>query len=110
MFSNKTIETPQLIETSAKNYLYYNLKQCHHNRVNVYYYVLNIGVFIAFVVITGLVLYYCSKRKLSEYDQKQKMLKDQEYILSKIRFYQDINDSKKQSQETSITDLPFITQ
>lgn len=100
--------TPKLIETSARNYLYYTLKECHGNRINVYYYALNIGVFILFVGTAILVLYYCSHRKMSEYDKQQKMLRDQEYVLSKIRFYQEIQDSKQQSYASDITNLPFI--
>lgn len=100
--------TPKLIETSARNYLYYTLKECHGNRINVYYYALNTVVFILFVGTAILVLYYCSHRKMSEYDKQQKMLRDQEYVLSKIRFYQEIQDSKQQSYASDITNLPFI--
>jgi len=109
MFSNAVPETPNLIESSAKNYLFYNLQQCHKNRVSVYYYVLNISVFVIFVGITAFILYSCSQRKISEYEQRQNMLRDQEYVLSKIRFYQDIQKKRAQSEGTGITDLPFTT-
>lgn len=110
MFSNEVSESPKLIETSAKNYLYYTLHQCHQNRVGVYYYALNIGVLVLFLGITAAVLYYCSQRKLTEYDQRQKMMRDQEYVLSKIRFYQEMKDTRQSSQSSGITDLPFTLQ
>ena len=76
---------PKLIENSAKNYLFQTLKQCHNNRVTIYYYVYNIGIFVLFILILGFTLYYCNKNKLSELDKKKKMLLDQQYILSKIQ-------------------------
>jgi hypothetical protein len=102
------MENPRLIENSARYYLYNTLKQCHTNRVSVYYYVLNIGVFLLFVTITGATLYYCNKTKLSDYDKQQRMLKDQQYVLSKIRYYQDDSKTKRESQYSGITGLPYI--
>lgn len=101
------MEYPRLIENSAKNYLLQTLQKCHNNRVSIYYYALNIGVFILFVGVVGLVLYYCSKQKLSDYDKQQKNLKDQQYILSKIRYYQEDKKQENQSRISDITNLPY---
>ena len=38
-----------------------------------------------FILIFGIGLYYCYKQKPSEYELHKKMLKDQQYILSKIK-------------------------
>lgn len=103
------MENPRLIENSARNYLYQTLQKCHTNRVSIYYYVLNIGVFLLFVGIFGLALYYCSKQKLTEYEKQQKILKDQQYVLSKIRYYQEDKKERQRSQISGITDLPYIT-
>jgi hypothetical protein len=99
------MEYPTLIEANAQNYLYNVLKQCHETRINIYYYVLNISVFLLFIGIGGYVLYYCHTHKLSDYEKEKKMIKDQQYILSKIRFYQEEN---KQQNQSSITQLPFV--
>jgi len=99
---------PRLIENSAKHYLFETLQKCHTNRVSVYYYALNIGVFLLFVGIFGLALYYCSKQKLSEYEKQQKILKDQQYVMSKIRYYQEDKKQRHESQITGITDLPYM--
>jgi len=96
---------PSLIEPNAKYYLFSSLKSCHENRVNLYYYALNISVFVIFVGITGYLLYYCHKHKLSDYEKERKMIRDQQYIMSKIRFYQ---EESKQRNESSITALPFV--
>jgi hypothetical protein len=100
---------PRLIENSAKNYLFQTLQKCHTNRVSIYYYALNFGVLFLFLGAIGLILYYCSKQKLSEYEKQQKMMKDQSYVLSKIRYYQEDKKDRHQSQISSITDLPYIT-
>jgi hypothetical protein len=82
------MEYPKLIDHSARNYMQNALHACHENRVKIYYYALNIGVFIVFVSIVALVLYYCYRNKPTAYERHQKMMRDQEYVLSKIRYYQ----------------------
>jgi len=99
---------PRLIENSAKYYLYNTLQQCHNNRVGLYYYVLNGTVFLVFCLVVGFTLYYCSRYKLSEYEKSQRMLQDQQYIMSKIRYYKDEVKHTNQTQGTSITNLPFV--
>ena len=97
---------PKLIENSAKNYLFQTLKQCHNNRTTIYYYVFNIGIFIIFMTIVGITLYYCSKNKMSDLEKRKKMLRDQEYILTKIRFHKD--ELASHNEKTSdITKLPM---
>jgi len=98
---------PQLIEPNAKYYLFDTLKHCHDHRITLYYYALNISVFVIFVGITGYLLYYCHTHKLSDYERERKMIKDQQYVLSKIRFYQEEKKQQNQSQ-TSMTNLPFV--
>jgi hypothetical protein len=104
------MEEPILIESNVKDFLFDTLKKCHSNRVNLYYYTLNALVFFIFVGIVGVTLYYCSKQKLTDYELKQKMLHDQKYILSKIRFYQETKKDAEQSQMSGITNLPYTTQ
>jgi hypothetical protein len=98
---------PQLIEPMAKYYLFDTLKVCHNTRTTIYYYALNIGVFLLFISIFGYLLYYNYTHKLSDYEKERKMIRDQQYVLSKIRFYQ---EEKKQntSRISNITNLPFV--
>jgi hypothetical protein len=99
------MENPHLIEDTTKKFLHAILNKCHEKRVQIYTYALNIGVFVLFVGITSIVLYYCYKRKPTEYEAQQKLLRDQQYILSKIRYYQGENISRRTSD---ITSLPVI--
>jgi len=97
------MEASHLIENTTKNYIFSILQQCHKTRTSFYYYVLNSLVLISFLGITGYILYQCNKSKLSDEEKKAKLWKDQQYVLSKIRYFKEEN--QKHSQ---ITNLPFM--
>jgi hypothetical protein len=97
---------PRLIEQGARSYMSEILNKCHENRVNIYLYSLNTGVFIGFCFIVFLVLYYCYKVKLTPEEEYQKKIKEQEYILSKIRFYKE--HQRNIASKASITELPVL--
>jgi hypothetical protein len=99
------MDAPRLIDPSALYFLDSTLQKCHNCRVKLYTNALNIGVFFLFVIITGVVLYYCYKKKLTPYEAQQKRIRDQQYILSKIRYYQGENMNRKVSD---ITTLPTL--
>ena len=101
---------PTLIEHSAKNYLFNTLQQCHSHRVNIYYYVLNIGVLAMFLLLFGSALYYCSKQKMTDYEKQQKLLSDQQYVMSKIRYHKEEKKHAQQSHSSNITNLPFMNE
>ncbi len=102
------MEQPSLIESSTKNFLFNTLKQCHTNRVNVYYYAFNTIVFIVFVAVTCAILYRCSLNKPTDYDRHQKMIHDQQYVMSKIRYYQDEVSNTDDQHISRVTNLPFM--
>lgn len=99
------MEYPVLIENTTKHYLLNSLKKCHENRVSVYFYVLNFSILAIFICITGFILYSRNKHKLTDYEKKQKMLKDQQYVLSKIRFHKE-NVRHQNESMSPITHLP----
>jgi hypothetical protein len=74
--------------------------------VNIYLYVLNIGVFFFFMGLTIAILYYCYKNRLTPEEAQQKQLKEQEYILSKIRYYKE--QQRNITSRASITGLPTM--
>jgi len=98
--------SPKLIEHGAHSYMSDVLNKCHNNRVNIYLYALNAGVLIIFIVITCLILYYCHKTKTTPEENRDKMRKEQEYIMSKIRYYKDHQRSIE--SRASITGLPTM--
>ena len=99
------MNNPNLIEPGVKYHLYQSLSKCHDTRVSVYTWVLNIGVFVIFAVITASALYYCYTRKMTPEEKYNKMMKDQAYILSKIRFYQ---NERMNMPLSSLTSLPIV--
>lgn len=101
------METPMLIDPSFRNYMFHTLRSCHQYRENIYYYILNFGILFIFVIIVGLALYNCSLNKMSDLEKQQKMIEDQQYVMSKIRHYkQEMNDNKEMM--TNITNLPAL--
>lgn len=98
---------PYLIEPNIRNFLYHSLQKCHDYKTYYFSYVFNVVVFLSFVIVVGLVLYYSRKQKLTPYEKEQKMLNEQKYILSKIRFYQEQQNELAKSA-SSITNLPML--
>jgi hypothetical protein len=88
--------------------MFQTLQKCHSNRTTIYYYALNVGVLVAFIGLVGLVLYNAYKNKLSPYEQHEKMIRDQEYVLSKIRWFQEDRKVAHESELSSITNLPYL--
>jgi len=101
-----TTSVPRLIEHGAHSYMSNVLNKCHDNRVNIYLYALNTGVLILFILVTCLILYYCHKTKITPEQNNQKLIKEQEYILSKIKYYKD--HQRSISSRASITGLPTM--
>ena len=89
----KSISTDQenihLIENNTRSQLFHSLNQSHNNRLRIYSYVFNFVVLFCLLVGGGCTLYFCRKQKLTPYEQYQRNMKDQQYILSKIRQYQE---------------------
>jgi hypothetical protein len=106
MESQIQMQNPRLIEQGAYSYMSNILNKCHHNRVNIYIYILNIGVLILFIIITFIVLYYCYKNKKTPQENRAKVLQEQEYILSKIKYYKD--HQRSMASKSSITGLPTL--
>ena len=94
---------PSLTEPGVKYFLHQTLKQCHVARDKFNNMVFNIGLFIGFLLILGLILLYKYKGKLSPVELQQKNKEKQQYILSKIKNFQ---HAKRAAQQELITGLP----
>ena len=94
---------PNLIEYSARLHLSERLTKCHNDKLRFNSIILNIIVFVLFVSVFGVGLYMNRKKKLSPYDKHIKDMKDQEYILTKIRHFQ----IEKKHKDSPITSLPM---
>ena len=94
---------PSLTEPGVKFFLHQTLKQCHVVRENFHNMVFNIGLFIAFLLVLGLILMYKFKGKMTPAEIEQKNREKQQYILSKIQKFQ---QAKRVAHQELITGLP----
>ena len=100
------IEKPSLTEPGVKYFINTTLKNCREfkNKYNnILLNVVLIGLFILLVCFVLLVKY---KGKLTPHEKEIKNVEKQQYILSKIKNYQ---DSKLHTQQQLITGLPHFT-
>ena len=96
-------EKPRLIEPGTKYFLNETLKQCNVYKNNYYNLVINIGLFIGFLTILGLILLYKYKGRLTQIEKQNKDKEKQQYILSKIKIFQ---EAKKVAHQELISGLP----
>ena len=94
---------PMLTEPGVKYFINETLKQCHNFKEQYQNTVFNIGILVVFFIILGILLLYKYKGKLTPEEIEQKELIKKQYILSKIRNFQ---DAKIKAQQELITGLP----
>jgi len=94
-----------LVDKPFQYFMNEKLNQCHTNRTNIYYYVFNVSILLIFIGVVVLILFYSHKNKLSDVEKQRQLLHDQQYVLSKIRFYKD-EMNKKDQMVSNITQLP----
>lgn len=99
------MDAPKLIEHQAGNYMCQTLKHCHEKRVLTYSFMFNISVVLIFGVVTGVILYLLYKQKKTPDQQKENILRDQKFILEKIK---SLKEQKQYYLENeSITKMPM---
>ena len=96
---------PILTEPGVKYFLNESLKQCHIFKEKYNNTLFNIGLTILFFIILGVLLLYKYKGKLTPEEMEEKENEKKQYILSKIKNYQ---ESKLRAQQELITGLPHF--
>jgi len=94
---------PILIEPGVKYFLSETLKQCHEFKNKYNNYIINIVLLILFVIILCFILLYKYRGKLTPVEKNMKEMQKKQYILTKIKNYQ---DTKLRAQQELITGLP----
>jgi len=102
--SGLPLPKPALTEPGVKYFLNQTLKQCHIIRDKFHNSIFNIGLFIAFMIVLGLILLYKYKGRLTPVEIAKKNKEKQQYILSKIQNFQ---ESKRRAHQELITGLPM---
>ena len=99
----KTITAPKLIEPGTRYFLNASLNRCSEIKNKYYNTVFNISVFIFLTCIIFLVLYFKYKGRLSKHEMEIRENQKREYVMSKIKNYQ---DTRRKEQQQLITNLP----
>lgn len=94
---------PMLTEPGVKYFINETLKQCHRIKEQYQNNLFNLGLLILFFVLLGILLLYKYKGKLTPEEIEQNESLKKQYILSRIKNYQ---DAKIKSQQQLITGLP----
>ena len=94
---------PMLTEPGVKYFINETLKQCHIFKEKYQNMIFNIVLLVLFFIILGLLLLYKYKGKLTPDEIEQMDLQKKQYILSKIKIFQ---DTKVKAQQDLITGLP----
>ena len=106
--------TPKLIDISAIQYLDGALKKSHEIRIKYHRVLWNAGLVFGFFFIVAAVLYYRYTNRPTQQEANYKLIKDQEYVLSKIRFFQEqnqrIQESNRLAEGAEISGLPVVHQ
>ena len=95
----------KLVDIDTKNYLYSVLKSCQETRLAVYSQIWNWIAWISIFVVVGSILYICWKYCPTEEQKRQRKIKTQKLVLSKMREMQEMN---RYTQPNGITFLPVI--
>lgn len=104
---------PKLIDQSAIYYLDGALKKSHETRIKYHHIIWNVGLVACIFFIFAAVLYYRYTNKPTPTEANYKLIKDQEYVLSKIRFFQEQNQRINESNRfdalgSEISGLPVV--
>jgi hypothetical protein len=105
--TNVLTDKPKLVDNGVKYFLREVLKNCHNYKqknINTFY---NITMFIFFIVILGIILVMRYKGNTMSKKYYEKSMKDKEYIMSKLVYYNRQNlDNQQKIRNNMITNLP----
>jgi hypothetical protein len=105
--SINNIENPKLVDDGVKFFFKEVLKGCNKYKQNNYNTFYNIMMFIIFCLVLSILLYTRYKGSHNYKSYYEKTLKDKEYIMSKLVYYNRQNiDNQQKIRNNMITNLP----
>ena len=101
------INKPKLVDGGVKYFFKNMLKECHKYKQNNYNNFYNITMFLLFIIILGCILFFKYKGNKSKQDIEKKNIKDKNYIMSKLVYYnrQQLENDQR-IKNNMITNLP----
>ena len=110
LFIGKTeenINKPKLVQNTTKYFFNSVLKECHKIKEKNYNLVYNIFMFIIFFFILGSILFYKYKGNKTKEEKYQENIKNKQYIMSKLVYYNRQNlENNQRIRNNMITNLP----
>ena len=104
---NNNPNNPKLVENNVKYFLKSILNNCNKAKLVTYNKYYNICMFLIFITIVTSILFIKYKTVNNTELKMQKNIKNQEYIYSKLLYYNHINNIEKQKIKNSmITNIP----
>jgi hypothetical protein len=102
-----TSEKPKLVDNGVKYFFKEVLKGCHNYKQNNYNMFFNISMFLLFILVLASILYMRYKGNKSTIQYYEKSMKDKDYIMSKLIYYNRQNiDNQQKIKNNMITNLP----
>ena len=97
------IDKPLLVEPGANYFFSKSLNNCHKVKTSYINKLINVGLFVLFVVITTIILVSMYKGKPTLYEKNERLENERLYILNKIKTMQ---LDKQRDRNQLITNLP----
>ncbi len=94
---------PNLIEPGTKFFLSKTLENLHLENIRYHSFLLNLCLFLSFIIILYGILSFRKKNKPTEEEKKEKDILKKTYLLNKVK---ELSDKKKQEYDKMITELP----
>jgi hypothetical protein len=77
-----------LIEPGIRDYFNGSFQQCKEYKMTYYTWIVNIVLFVLFVLTVSIILYFKRKKKLTPEQRRKRNEEDRMYIINKIRSLQ----------------------
>lgn len=105
--NNENINKPKLIDPGVKYFFKNVLKECNSFKQKNYTLYYNIGLFFIFSCILGIILFIRYKGNKSKEEVYKKNLREKQYIMSKLVYYNRQNiENNQRIKNNMITNLP----
>ena len=105
--NTQNINKPKLIEPGVNYFFRGILKECNNYKQKNYNLFYNLTLFILFFLTLGTILYYRYKGNKTSQEKYIKNIKDKQYIMSKLVYYNRANlENNQKIKNNMITNLP----
>ena len=107
IFKSDNLNKPKLIDPGVKFFFKNILKECNNTKSKHFTFIYNLTLFLLFILILGTILFFRYKNTKSTKEKYLKNLRDRQYIMSKLVYYNKADiDNRQRIKNNMITNLP----